>query len=325
MKSGIVFINLGTPRSPETKDVRAFLREFLSDRRVVEVPRVLWMLILYLVILPFRSPKAAKAYRQIWFENISPLRFFSEQLVNELKGSLSSELGAGELEVRLAMTYGEPGIAATIDELQDLGCTRFLFIPLFPQYSATTTAAVFDQVAKYFLGQRNIPQWSWVKDYHDHPLYISALADSVASHWQRKGRGEKLLISFHGIPLRNVQLGDPYRQHCETTAALLATELGLKDDEWQLSYQSRLGRAEWLQPYTDKTVIGLAKSGAKKLDVICPAFATECLETLEEIDGEAKEFFKENGGESFNYIPCLNAEKPQQKLMTELCRDFLKV
>lgn len=323
MKSGIVFINLGTPRSPKTKDVRAFLREFLSDRRVVEVPRLLWIIILYLVILPFRSPKAAKAYRQIWFQDISPLRFFSEQLVGELEKSLSSVNGVGELELRLAMTYGEPSVATTISELQDLGCSRFLFIPLFPQYSATTSAAVFDQIANYFLSQRNIPQWSWVKDYHNHPLYISALADSVTSHWQRKGRGEKLLISFHGIPLRNVQLGDPYQQQCEKTAVLLAEELGLGHDEWQLSYQSRLGKAEWLQPYTDKTVADLAKRGLKKLDVICPAFATECLETLEEIDGEASEIFRENGGEVFNYIPCLNAEKSQQKLMMELCRSFL--
>lgn len=324
MKSAIVFINLGTPAAPDSKHVRRFLKEFLWDRRVVEVPRVLWWLILNLIILPFRSPKVAGAYRQIWMDNISPLRFFSESLVKQIAEKLQQQYPDQEIETALAMTYGEPGIAEQIATLREKGCDRFLFVPLYPQYSATTTAAVHDQINRYFAKCRDIPAWSWVRDYHDHPQYINALADSVRDHWQSNGRGEKLLISFHGIPRRNVDLGDPYLAHCERTTALLVDALGLSDNEWQLSFQSRLGKAEWLQPYTDKTVIGLAESGVKHLDVICPAFAAECLETLEEIDGEANELFRHHGGERFSYIPCLNSGAGQQTLMLELCRVFLQ-
>lgn len=324
MKSAIIFINLGTPVAPDSKSVRAFLRSFLADKRVVEVPRLIWYVILYLIILPFRSPKVAAAYRQIWMPGISPLRYFSEALVAGVQNKLNIEFPDQDVETALAMTYGEPSIAKTISRMRDNGCQRFLFIPLFPQYSATTTAAVHDQICRYFAGCRDIPEWSWVRDYHDHPLYIEALADSVRRHWQENGKAEKLLISFHGIPRRNVDLGDPYLLHCETTAQLLVNALGLKPESWQLSFQSRLGKAEWLQPYTDKTVISLAENGIKKLDAMCPAFAAECLETLEEIDGEANELFREHGGEQFNYIPCLNNNSQHQDLMLALSRDFLK-
>lgn len=324
MKSAIVFINLGTPAAPDSKGVRAFLKEFLWDPRVVEVPRPLWWLILHLVILPFRSPRVAGAYRQIWMQNISPLRFFSEELVNKVTGTLRERYPDQQIETSLAMTYGSPNIPGEIARLRQLGCERFLFIPLYPQYSATTTAAVHDQISRFFASCRDIPAWSWVRDYHDHPLYIDALAQSVLDHWQNNGRGEKLLVSFHGIPRRNVDLGDPYLGQCERTASLLADKLGLQEQQWQLSFQSRLGKAEWLQPYTDKTVIALAEGGVRHLDVMCPAFAAECLETLEEIDGEANELFRHHGGEQFNYIPCLNSSEPHQQLMLELCRVFLQ-
>lgn len=322
--AGIVFINLGTPDSPSTASVRKFLREFLSDRRVVEVPRAIWVLILYLIILPFRSPRVARNYKQVWMNNISPLRFFSQRLVDGVAAKFAEHYPDAKIHTRLAMSYGDPNISAAIDELLAAGCERLFFLPLYPQYSATTTAAVHDQICKVFAARRDIPQWAWLKSYYDHPDYIAALASSVQQHWSENGRGELLLMSFHGIPKRNVELGDPYQSHCEKTAEALAGELGLNKSEWVLSYQSRLGKAEWLQPYTDKTVIGLAETGTKTLDVICPAFAVECLETLEEIDGEAHEFFIEKGGEAFRYIPCLNDEESHQNLMFSLCRPFLE-
>ncbi len=324
MKSALVFINLGTPDTPDTSGVRRFLREFLSDRRVVEVPRLIWMMILYLIILPFRSPRVAKAYREIWFGEISPLRHFSESLVKGVADKAANEYPDVDIEVRLAMTYGQPSIDSQIRSLCDKGVENILFVPLYPQYSATTTAAALDAVYKSFAKMRDIPQWSWLRNYHRHPTYIAALGESVKAHWQRHGRADKLLMSFHGIPKRNVELGDPYEAHCNETAQDLADYLGLGAEQWLITFQSRLGRAEWLTPYTDKTVEALPAQGCKSLDVICPAFAVECLETLEEIDGEAKEIFMSNGGEAFNYIPCLNDGESHRALMLELCRPFIE-
>ena len=324
MKSGIVFINLGTPAAPSTSAVRQFLKQFLSDRRVVEVPRLLWLAILYCIILPFRSPRAAKAYRQIWINETSPLRYFSQRLVDGVAVQVAERYPDKEIELRLAMTYGKTSISDTINELLAAGCERLFFLPMFPQYSATTTAAVHDEINRFFSQRRDIPQWSWLRNYHKHPAYIEALAHSVRRYWSENGRGEKLLLSFHGIPKRNVDLGDPYQRHCDETAGALCQALALGPEDWQLSYQSRLGKAEWLQPYTDKTVIGLAASGVKKLDVLCPAFAVECLETIEEIDGEVHEYFLENGGEEFRYIPCLNDSDEHKNLMILLCKSFIE-
>ncbi len=316
----VILINLGTPDSPDAKGVRAFLKAFLSDRRVVEVPRLLWLIILYLIILPFRSPKVARKYQPLWTAGDSPLRLFSEQLCAQVQ----KELG-DEARVRLAMTYRHPGLIDVLDELRAEGVDAFCFIPLFPQYSATTTAAAMDIITRYFQGQRNIPAWNWVRDYHNHPDYIAALAESVKTHWSSHGKNDKLLMSFHGIPKRNIDLGDPYQQHCEATARALASSLSLSDDEWVLSYQSRLGKAEWLQPYTDKTIERLAREGCKSVDVIAPSFAADCLETLEELDTEAAEIFYDNGGENFSYIPCLNASAAHASLLALLARRNLQV
>ncbi|MEX1667623.1 ferrochelatase [Zhongshania guokunii] len=324
MKSGIVFVNLGTPTAPTPAAVRIFLKQFLSDRRVVEVPRIIWLCILYLIILPFRAPRVARAYRQIWMNDISPLRYFSQRLVDGVAKQVAERYPQQDIDFRLAMTYGQTSISVAIEELLASGCERLFFLPLFPQYSATTTAAVHDEITRVFSRYRDIPQWSWLRSYHDHPVYIDALAQTVKKHWAESGQGELLLMSFHGIPKRNVELGDPYQQHCEETAAALAKALNLNDDQWQLSYQSRLGKAEWLQPYTDKTVIALAQSGLKKIDVMCPAFAVECLETLEEIDGEVHEYFIENGGEAFRYVACLNDSESHQKLMISLSKSFIE-
>ena len=319
-RKAVVLINLGTPDTPDSAGVRAFLKPFLSDRRVVEVPRLLWWLILNLVILPFRSPKVAKKYQPLWAMGDSPLRLFSQRLASEIQKKLG-----GEIPVGLAMTYGQPNIASVVSEMEASGINEFCFIPLYPQYSATTTAAAMDSVVRYFMSRRNIPQWSWVRNYHSETAYIEALADSVRKHWDAQGRGQCLLMSFHGIPKRNIVLGDPYLQHCEETGALLAKALGLSDKEWLVSYQSRLGKAEWLQPYTDKTVAELPAKGVTKLDVIAPSFATDCLETLEELDTEAAESFYENGGESFAYIPCLNDSEKHAAFFAEVIKGKLSL
>ena len=319
-RKAVILINLGTPDTPDSAGVRAFLKAFLSDRRVVEVPRLLWWLILNLVILPFRSPKVAKKYQPLWTMGDSPLRLFSLRLAEGIQQKLGRDI-----PVELAMTYGQPSIGSVVTRLEADGVNEFCFVPLFPQYSATTTAAAMDTVVRYFMSRRNIPQWSWIRSYQNENTYISALAESVRNHWQTHGRGQCLLMSFHGIPKRNIELGDPYQQHCEETAELLAKALGLGAKEWQLSYQSRLGRAEWLQPYTDKTVAALPAKGIKKLDVIAPSFATDCLETLEELDTEAAEIFYENGGESFSYIPCLNDSEMHVAFFADLIKRKLSL
>ena len=311
----VILINLGTPDNPDSAGVRAFLKDFLSDRRVVEVPRPIWWLILNLIILPFRSPKVAKKYQPLWAMGDSPLRLFSQRLVAGIQEKLGQDIA-----VELAMTYGKPGLVEVIEELEAKGAKAFYFVPLYPQYSATTTAAAMDAVARYFMGRRDIPQWSWLRNYHDEQAYIEALADSVRAHWQTHGQSDRLLMSFHGIPKRNVDLGDPYQQHCQETAESLAKALGLNSDQWLMTYQSRLGKAEWLQPYTDKTVAELAKSGVKSVDVIAPSFAADCLETLEELDTEAAEIFYENGGESFSYIPCLNDSEKHVGFFTDIIK-----
>lgn len=320
MKKAVVLINLGTPDSPDRKGVRRFLKEFLSDTRVVEISRWLWYPILYLIILPFRSPRVAKKYQPLWVVGDSPLRMFSLQLAEELGKALSDD----ECDVALAMTYGKPSLAQVMNKLQSDGVEHLCFVPLFPQYSATTTAAAMDRVADYFRTQRRIPGWSWVRDYHDHPFYIAALADSVRRHWSERGRGETLLMSFHGIPQRNVDLGDPYRDQCQRTAELLARELQLNDSEWQISFQSRLGKAQWLEPYTDNTVRTMAERGVKTLDIIAPSFATDCLETLEELDAEAAEIFYEAGGENFSFIPCLNSGDKHVELLAQIVRTHMR-
>lgn len=320
MKRAVVLINLGTPDSPDRKGVRRFLREFLSDRRVVEISRWLWYPILYLIILPFRSPKVARKYQPLWVVGDSPLRMFSQQLADELGKELKDE----GCEVVSAMTYGKPSLSGVLNKLQSEGVENLCFVPLFPQYSATTTAAAMDRVADYFRTQRRIPAWNWVRDYHDHPLYINALAESVRRQWSERGRGDVLLMSFHGIPQRNVDLGDPYLEQCQRSAQLLAQALQLEDSKWQISFQSRLGKAQWLQPYTDKTVHALAASGVKTLDIIAPSFATDCLETLEELDAEVAEIFYEAGGENFSFIPCLNSSELHVRLLAQLVRSHLR-
>ena len=321
-KSAVVLMNLGTPSAPTVAAIRRYLREFLSDRRVVEIPRLLWYPILYGIILPFRPRRTVAAYQQLWREyGDSPLRAISQQQVAALAERLHMQSDAPV--VKLAMTYGGPALTDVVAELRAQQIDNILVLPLYPQYSATTTGSIYDRVAALLRSNRDVPAISVVKQYFRHPRYIEALAQSVRAHWQQHGPAQRLLMSFHGIPRRNVELGDPYRAQCESTAQLLAQSLGLNAQQWQLSFQSRLGRAEWLQPYTSAV---MQQWGAEKLasvDVICPAFAADCLETLEEIAIENRHVFERAGGGEFRYIPCLNASPAHIEMLVQLVSENL--
>ena len=322
MKQAVIIMNLGTPSAPTPKAVRIFLKEFLSDRRVVEVPRLIWWCILNMVILPFRSPKVAKAYETIWQEGGSPLRLITESQVDKLQALLSSD-DHYDVTVRHAMTYSGPSLESVVSDLEREGYDNIVLLPLYPQFSATTTGSIYDQLAKLNGQRRDIPQIHLIKDYYQQPLYIEALANSVKEHWQQHGQSECLLMSFHGIPQRNVDLGDPYYSHCDSTAKQLAAALNLDDKQWKMSFQSRLGRAQWLQPYTSETLEKLAKEGVSHIDVICPAFSADCLETLEEIKEENKEVFFEAGGKRYELIECLNDRNDHIEMMAELVKNYL--
>ncbi|MDH3619355.1 MAG: ferrochelatase [Gammaproteobacteria bacterium] len=304
--TGILLVNLGTPDAPTTASVRRFLKPFLSDPRVVEYPRLLWWLILNGIILRFRPSRSARAYREIWTEDGSPLMLYSQAIAKGVREKLENDV-PGTCRVELAMSYGDPSISSAIDRLQAAGARRLLVLPLYPQYSGTTTASVFDFVSRKLQGMRWIPEMRFINQYHDERGYIEALAASIREHWQQQGRGDHLLFSFHGVPQYTLAGGDPYHCQCQKTGRLVAEALGLGDDEWTLSFQSRVGREEWLRPYTDETVAELAREGIKRLDVACPGFSTDCLETLEEIAMQNAGFFEEAGGESLHYIPALNA------------------
>jgi len=315
--TGVLLVNLGTPEAPTSGPVRRFLKEFLSDARVVEYPRLVWWLILNLIILVIRPARSAEAYRKIWMEQGSPLMVYSQAVTSKLRERLAAESGA-QINVELAMTYGEPSIRNAIDKLCANGVRRILTIPLYPQYSGTTTAPVFDRVVDALRTYRWLPELRFINNYHDAPAYIEALAASVRESWAENGRGDLLLMSFHGVPKSTLMNGDPYHCQCQKTGRLLAESLGLSDQEWTLSFQSRVGREEWLTPYTDKTVTKLGEQGLSRLDVVCPGFATDCLETLEEIAMQNAEFFIEAGGQSLHYIPALNARDDHVDLLQQL-------
>ena len=300
-RTGLLLVNLGTPTEPTTAAVRRFLAEFLWDPRVVEYPRLPWWLILNLVILRIRPRRSAAAYASIWTEQGSPLMHHSRELATALDTALP------DVEVELAMTYGEPSTGSAIDRLLERGVRRILVLPLYPQYSGTTTAAVFDAVARKYARLRWLPELRFIANYHDDVAYIAALAASVEAHHAAHGRGDHLLMSFHGVPQRTLENGDPYHCHCQKTARLLAAALNLDDDAWSLSFQSRVGREAWLAPYTDERVRELGAAGVRSLDVICPGFATDCLETLEEIAMQNAGFFTGAGGGELRYVPSLNA------------------
>ena len=304
-KLGILLVNLGSPESPTPSAVRKYLAQFLADPRVVESNRLLWWLVLHAVILRIRPARAAKAYKKVWTENGSPLLHFTRLQTRAIQKKLEERF-RGHVIADMAMTYGKPSIKEGLEGLRRAGARRLLILPLYPQYSATTTAAVFDQVTDVLQGWRWLPDLRMINQYHDHPKYIEALANSIKKQWREKPRGELLLFSFHGIPQRYVDNGDPYFCHCQKTARLVADKLALNESEWKVVFQSRFGREPWLQPYCSVTLQELPASGIKNVDILCPGFAADCLETLEEIQMENKQLFFEAGGENFNYIPCLN-------------------
>ena len=320
--AAVLLVNLGTPRAPTRAAVRDFLTEFLSDRRVVELPALLWQPILRGIVIPLRAARVAHAYETIW-EGDSPLRAVSERQRTALQDLLLAELGERAPSVRLAMSYQGPVITEVLREMVDAGIQRVCVLPLYPQYSATTTAAVFDQVASFIKVSRALPHFMLVRDYHDHPGYIAALASSVRDYRAEHGSAGHLLLSFHGIPEVNVRKGDPYQQQCLRTGELLAQALGLQEGEWTLAFQSRFGRQKWLQPYTDETLRRLAAEGVKGVDVICPAFSADCLETLEEMAIANRELFVESGGSEYRFIPCLNDRPDHVAMLAALTRHSL--
>ena len=302
--TAVLLCNLGTPDAPTAPALRRYLKEFLSDPRVVEIPRLVWWFILNGVILQVRPKQSAAKYATIWTDEGSPLKVWTQKQAAMLQGYLG-ERGHRVL-VRPAMRYGSPAIPAVLDELRAAGVTRVLVLPLYPQYSGPTTASVSDAVSNWSRLSRWLPEFRFVNQYHDDPGYIAALAQRVTDRWQHSGRPDRLVLSFHGVPRRTLLQGDPYHCQCLKTARLLGERLGLRADEMVVTFQSRFGKAEWLQPYTEPTLVALAAQGVKRVDIMCPGFPADCLETLEEIAQEARAAFINAGGREFNYLPCLN-------------------
>ncbi len=305
-KTGILLINLGTPDAPTRLALKRYLKQFLSDPRVVEIPRLIWWLILNVIILQTRPDQSAKKYASIWDNREgSPLRFHTEKQAKLLQGWLGERIQS-PIVVDYAMSYGNPAVASALTRLAGLGCDRVLCIPAYPQYAASSTASALDAVYRHLLGRRNMPALRTVKHYHDDPGYIAALAANVYEYWIKNGRPDQLIMSFHGVPRYTLEKGDPYYCECQKTGRLLAEALGLADDQYRITFQSRFGRAEWVKPYTAATLTELGRAKTRRVDIICPGFTADCLETLEEIAMEVKTDFIKAGGGEFHYIPALN-------------------
>ena len=322
-RTAILLLNLGTPDAPTKAAVRRYLKEFLSDPRVVEIPRPVWWLILNAIILNVRPGKSAAKYAQIWDQEGSPLKVHTERQTKLLRGYLGAQ-GHAALLVDYAMRYGNPSVASVLARLKEAHCERILVLPLYPQYAASTTATAFDAIAEFFRQTRNIPELRLVKHFHDHPGYIAALAAGVRRHWDQHGKPDRLLMSFHGLPRFTLERGDPYHCECQKSARLLAVALGLAPEQYQLSFQSRFGRAEWLQPYTAATLAQWGKERLRRVDVVCPGFVADCLETLEEIGIEGKAEFLKAGGKEFHAIPCLNESDAWIKALAQIALEHLQ-
>ena len=303
-RTAVLLVNLGTPDEPTPAALRRYLAQFLSDQRVVEIPRLVWWPILHGIVLRTRPARSAAKYARVWMAGGSPLAVWTQKQTEAL--GLALKAAGHPVLVRHAMRYGNPAVADTLSALRAEGATRVLILPLYPQFAAATTASVSDSVMQWARLARRLPELRFVADYHDDSGYIDALADRLRGHWRDHGRGEMLVLSFHGVPQRSLLLGDPYHCQCQKTARLLAERLGLQPQELRVTFQSRFGKAKWLEPYTEPTLQALATQGVKRVDVMCPGFAADCLETLEEIDQEARAAFLQAGGTDFNYVPCLN-------------------
>ncbi len=313
MSLGIILVNLGTPSAPTPKALRHYLREFLGDARVVPLPRVLWLPLLYTVISVIRASKTAKAYQKIWMEKGSPLAVHTLALADKLR-----EQG---WVVEVAMRYGQPDIDFALARLKEQGCRSFFILPLYPQYSQTTTASVFDKIGEVLSRWPQQPSFYFLADYHAQAAYIDAVADSIGRFWEQYGRPQRLLISFHGLPEKSRSQGDPYYEQCLTSGRLIAEKLELSQSEWQLVFQSRFGPTKWLQPYCVEVLSNLPARGITNVDVVCPGFAVDCLETLEEIAQTNRDIFLAAGGRQYRYIPALNAQPGHVKMIEKLIRN----
>jgi ferrochelatase len=321
-RTGILLVNLGTPEAPTPQAVRPYLEEFLSDPRVVEIPKAIWWLILNGVVLNTRPKKSAAKYATVWLPEGSPLRVHTVKQTVQLQGFLG-ERTKTPFVVDYAMRYGNPSIPSVLRRLKEQNCQRILIVPMYPQYAASSTGTAFDAVFRELLQMRNVPALRTIKNFHDDPGYIKALANNINDYWMKNGRPEKLVMSFHGLPQFSLDKGDPYHCECHKTGRLLAQELGLKLEQYFLSFQSRFGKAEWLKPYTTATLKELGKKKTKRVDVVCPGFVADCLETLEEIAQEGKEDFQHAGGGEYHYIPCLNERNDWMHALTDLVMDNL--
>lgn len=324
LKVGILLANLGTPDAPTAKALRPYLQQFLMDRRVVEIPRFIWCWILHCIILVIRPKKSAEKYAQVWTKDGSPLLVHAKNQAHLLKGFLGEKIKS-PFVVELGMSYGNPSMKSAIESLKSQHCDRILLFPLYPQYAASSTAAAFDSVWKTLLKMRNVPAIRSIRNYHDHPAYINALKLSVLEHWRLNGgKPSKLVMSFHGVPKVHLTKGDPYHCQCHKTARLLAEALELSKDEYLVAFQSRFGKQEWLKPYLANTLETLGKAKTTRIDVICPGFSSDCLETLEEIAMEGKHIFQSNGGGEYNYIPALNESETWINAMTQITLENLQ-
>lgn len=315
-KIGVLLVNLGTPDRPVCPGLRKYLGEFLMDPRVIELPKLFRFMLVKGIIVNFRSHKSAATYREIWTDDGSPLMINSQQLCNKVAKTLGDNYC-----VELAMRYGNPSVESRLTSLHQQGIRQLIVIPLYPQYSGSTNGSTFDAIAKGLSKQRWVPDLKFVSAYYQHDAYIHAIGDSIKQHWKQHGRAQKLLMSFHGIPKKYITKGDPYESQCRESADRIADYLDLKDDDWQLVFQSRFGAEEWLQPYCDKTLQQLPSQGIKSIDIICPGFSADCLETLEEINGENRHYFMDAGGEEYHYIPCLNDSDSHTGLLCDVIKD----
>jgi ferrochelatase len=321
-RSGVLLCNLGTPDAPKTAELRRYLKEFLSDPRVVEVPRLLWWMILNLIILRIRPRRSAKLYQTVWSDEGSPLMVHSKAQVAGVKALLDKKFNA-DIPVVLGMRYGNPSMESAIQQLTEMNVRDITVLPLYPQYSGATTGSTFDAVAQVFTKTRWVPELHFIGSYHQSPLYIEALCESIQAHIDEHGMPEKLMFSYHGTPERYLKKGDPYHCLCHQTTRLVREKMGLNEELVMTTFQSRFGREPWLQPYTDKTLESMPAEGVKHVAVICPGFSSDCLETIEEINGEGREIFTEHGGETFHYIPCLNAQPAHLEALAEIAAKHL--
>lgn len=322
-QTGVLLTNLGTPDAPTAKALRIYLKEFLSDPRVVEIPRLVWWFILHAFILTFRPAKSAKLYASIWTKEGSPLWVISQRQAAKLQKKLDELYGEGKIPVVMGMRYGNPSIASAIDQLTEKNVRNLIVLPLYPQYSGATGGSTLDAVAQHLQRMRWVPELKLINGYHTHPQYLTALAATIEQHMEQHGAPDKLVISYHGTPQRYLEQGDPYSCFCQQTTRLLSERLELPAEKIITTFQSRFGKATWLQPYTDVTLEALPAQGAKHIAVICPGFSADCLETLEEIESENREVFIEAGGERFHYIPCLNDNDLHIDMMMQLVEQHL--